>query len=197
MLHFDCWSERFAMVTATKPFSTHCDIIPYPPPQTSYPPPQLKKNGGVAVRSGHSDSGLLLVMPRVTHNSKHIKKNKRGRKQVNVFSSFSQIYRTMASKLRNKSAGLKLELNGCYPESDSTGNWRQDIARIVNHDDDVEGSDMKPNDFENAQRLGEGAAGTVWKVVHAPTKLVMAKKVYSKRVFILFISLNDINRLSL
>lgn len=136
-------------------------------------------------------------MPRVTHNSKHIKKNKRGRKQVNVFSSFSQIYRTMASKLRNKSAGLKLELNGCYPESDSTGNWRQDIARIVNHDDDVEGSDMKPNDFENAQRLGEGAAGTVWKVVHAPTKLVMAKKVYSKRVFILFISLNDINRLSL
>lgn len=80
----------------------------------------------------------------------------------------------MSSKLKSKSAGLKLELNGCYPESDS--DWRQDIARFVNHDAGVKG-DLKPNDFENAQRLGEGAAGTVWKVVHAPTKLVMAKKV--------------------
>lgn len=82
----------------------------------------------------------------------------------------------MGSKLKNKPTGLKLELNGCYPESDSNIDWRQDIARFVSHDDDVKG-DMKPNDFENAQRLGEGAAGTVWKVVHAPTKLVMAKKV--------------------
>ncbi|KAG2237516.1 kinase-like domain-containing protein [Thamnidium elegans] len=84
----------------------------------------------------------------------------------------------MAGRLRNKSAGLRLELNASYPESESmadTGTWRQDIARFVSHDDDV-GSDMKPDDFENAVRLGEGAAGTVWKVMHAPTKIVMAKK---------------------
>lgn len=88
----------------------------------------------------------------------------------------------MAGRLRNKSAGLRLELNASYPEGESmadTGTWRQDIARFVSHDDDV-GSDMKPDDFENAVRLGEGAAGTVWKVMHTPSKIVMAKKVYKK-----------------
>lgn len=84
-----------------------------------------------------------------------------------------------AGRLKNKSAGLRLELNTSCPENESisnTGNWRQNIARFVSHDDDV-GSDMRPDDFEKAIRLGEGAAGTVWKVMHVPSKIVMAKKV--------------------
>jgi hypothetical protein len=37
--------------------------------------------------------------------------------------------------------------------------------------------DITPEDLETISRLGEGAAGTVRKVLHTPTQLVMAKKV--------------------
>jgi hypothetical protein len=37
--------------------------------------------------------------------------------------------------------------------------------------------EMKAEDLETLSRLGEGAAGTVRKVLHKPTQLVMAKKV--------------------
>lgn len=112
----------------------------------------------------------------------------------------------MAGRLKNKSAGLRLELNTSFPdanaaagtdaESDSLrpstllsnnsstsigSNWRDDIARIVYHDPedhtDTSLGDLKADDFTNIQRLGEGAAGTVWKVRHTPSQLVMAKKV--------------------
>jgi hypothetical protein len=109
----------------------------------------------------------------------------------------------MAGKLKSKSAGLRLELNTSFPdangtESDSSflrpstlmsnhssssasSNWREDIARIVHHDPedhtDTSLGDLKPDDFTNIQRLGEGAAGTVWKARHNPSQLVMAKKV--------------------
>lgn len=110
----------------------------------------------------------------------------------------------MAGRLRNKSAGLRLELNttgypgepipedndeslrappsqlGTSSSTGTSGNWREDIARIVHHhSDDKKGGDddMKPDDFKNIQRLGEGAAGTVWKVMHNPSQVVMAKKV--------------------
>ncbi|KAI9496299.1 kinase-like domain-containing protein [Zychaea mexicana] len=69
--------------------------------------------------------------------------------------------------------------------TDSSSNWREDLARIVsqnrsqNHlvpNNDVP-DELKPEDFENIQKLGEGAAGVVWKVRYKPTGLVMAKKV--------------------
>ncbi|KAI8047850.1 kinase-like domain-containing protein [Gilbertella persicaria] len=94
----------------------------------------------------------------------------------------------MAQKLRNKSAGLRLELNTSFPDASqedlastnhststsTSGNWREDIARLV-HDEDKLG-DLKPDDFENIRKLGEGAAGTVWLVKHKKTGLTMAKK---------------------
>lgn len=72
--------------------------------------------------------------------------------------------------------------------------WREDLVRIVSqnrsqtllipHDDNGNGAvgadkeiELKPTDFENIQKLGEGAAGVVWKVRYKPTGLVMAKKV--------------------
>lgn len=58
----------------------------------------------------------------------------------------------------------------------STGNWRRDIAEANN--------DLKPDDFENIQKLGEGAAGTVWKVAYKPTGAFMAKKVKIGRIFL-------------
>lgn len=89
----------------------------------------------------------------------------------------------------------------------ATSNWREDIAKMVtknksmtdirnaagglvdasttknnSQQDSTNGSsseddNVKPEDFENIQKLGEGAAGAVWKVKHKPTGIVMAKKV--------------------
>ncbi|CEP20146.1 hypothetical protein [Parasitella parasitica] len=92
-----------------------------------------------------------------------------------------------------KSAGLKIQLMGNYDDansdqSDSTdrpplnnasSSWRDDIVRIVHHheDDNTKSlNDMKSDDFENKRKLGEGAAGTVWQVIHRPSNLIMAKK---------------------
>jgi mitogen-activated protein kinase kinase len=36
---------------------------------------------------------------------------------------------------------------------------------------------LKTDDFDNILKLGEGAAGTVWKVKHKPSGKIMAKKV--------------------
>jgi hypothetical protein len=41
--------------------------------------------------------------------------------------------------------------------------------------------EMKAEDLETLSRLGEGAAGTVRKVLHKPTGLIMAKKVRNKK----------------
>lgn len=96
-----------------------------------------------------------------------------------------------------KSAGLKIQLMANYDDASSNGSdtldrpplnnatsssksWREDIVRIVhNHEDDDSKSlsDMKSDDFENKRKLGEGAAGTVWQVMHKPSNLIMAKKV--------------------
>lgn len=96
-----------------------------------------------------------------------------------------------------KSAGLKIQLMANYGDasSDASDNmdrpplrnasssgksWREDIVRIVHHheDDSTKSlNDMKSDDFENKRKLGEGAAGTVWQVMHKPSNLIMAKKV--------------------
>ncbi|KAF7728322.1 Protein kinase C signaling pathway involved MAPKK protein [Apophysomyces ossiformis] len=82
--------------------------------------------------------------------------------------------------------------------SSSSGTWHADLVRIVTNNrstgflpqgnaeetatnqpfafHDENEVDLKPEDFENIQKLGEGAAGTVWKVRHKPTNTVMAKK---------------------
>lgn len=84
-----------------------------------------------------------------------------------------------------------------------TNNWREDLARMVSKNksmtdindasldpslslpnngngttgvSDSEEEDLKSEDMENIQKLGEGAAGTVWKVKHKPTGRIMAKK---------------------
>ncbi|KAG0855229.1 hypothetical protein G6F46_004598 [Rhizopus delemar] len=86
----------------------------------------------------------------------------------------------MAGRLKSKSPGLKLDLNASLSdttgEETDTSNWRQDIARLVQHHDDDNNSDLKPNDVEPIQRLGEGAAGTVWKILYKPLNKIMAKK---------------------
>lgn len=96
-----------------------------------------------------------------------------------------------------KSAGLKIQLMANYDDASSntsdtldrpplnnagssSKSWREDIVRIVHHheDDDSKSlNDMKSDDFENKRKLGEGAAGTVWQVMHKPSNLIMAKKV--------------------
>jgi mitogen-activated protein kinase kinase len=88
----------------------------------------------------------------------------------------------------------------------ATNNWREDLARMVsknksmtdiseaaldpslpvsdnnnnsgsNKGDDDGEEDLKSEDMANLQKLGEGAAGTVWKVKHKPSGKIMAKKV--------------------
>lgn len=104
-------------------------------------------------------------------------------------------------KLRNHS-GLRLDLNSrpttpCSLDDDtgapslkpststeSSGNWREDLARIVSQNRSQSklapqsDEELKAEDFENVQKLGEGAAGVVWKVRYKATGLVMAKKVH-------------------
>jgi hypothetical protein len=48
---------------------------------------------------------------------------------------------------------------------------------ISEPDGDEHFMELKPEDFENLDKLGEGAAGTVRKVLHKPSGLIMAKKV--------------------
>lgn len=77
---------------------------------------------------------------------------------------------------------------------ESTTSWREDIARITlsNHStSSASGLDnlptenpstrqygeLKPEEFDNIKKLGEGASGTVMKVLHKPSNLIMAKKV--------------------
>lgn len=74
------------------------------------------------------------------------------------------------------------------PSTSSDSSWRDDLVRIVSQNksqtlvadteqdcnDDVE---LKADDFEKLKKLGEGAAGVVWKVKYKPTGLIMAKKV--------------------
>ncbi|KAG2172149.1 hypothetical protein INT44_006618 [Umbelopsis vinacea] len=47
---------------------------------------------------------------------------------------------------------------------------------ISEPDGDEHFMDLKPEDFQNLDKLGEGAAGTVRKVMHRPSGLIMAKK---------------------
>ncbi|KAI8370454.1 kinase-like domain-containing protein [Radiomyces spectabilis] len=101
--------------------------------------------------------------------------------------------------------GLRLDLNmkplssstkespnavSLKPSSSTGTNWREDLQRIVSKNRSLsflpqeeptpvptnDYVDLKADDFENIQKLGEGAAGTVWKVRYKPTGLVMAKK---------------------
>ncbi|CDH57291.1 ste ste7 protein kinase [Lichtheimia corymbifera JMRC:FSU:9682] len=66
--------------------------------------------------------------------------------------------------------------------TESSGNWREDLARIVSQNRSQSklapqsDEELKADDFENVQKLGEGAAGVVWKVRYKATGLVMAKK---------------------
>jgi len=80
---------------------------------------------------------------------------------------------------------------------DSTSSWREDIARITLSNapaSSPNGSDpnsaqasfirqygeLKPEEFDNIKKLGEGASGTVMKVLHKPSNLIMAKKVCAR-----------------
>jgi mitogen-activated protein kinase kinase len=72
---------------------------------------------------------------------------------------------------QNKRPGLIIPGN---TSSSSVHSWRDDIARIVHHDEEED--NMKSDDFENIRKLGEGAAGTVWQVKYKPTQQIMAKK---------------------
>lgn len=74
---------------------------------------------------------------------------------------------------QNKRPGLIIPGN---TSSSSVHSWRDDIARIVHHDEEED--NMKSDDFENIRKLGEGAAGTVWQVKYKPTQQIMAKKVF-------------------
>ncbi|CAO3625566.1 unnamed protein product [Cunninghamella blakesleeana] len=65
--------------------------------------------------------------------------------------------------IRNAAGGLV--------DASATKNNSQQNTTNGSEDDNV-----KPDDFENIQKLGEGAAGAVWKVKHKPTGIVMAKK---------------------
>ncbi|KAI9013777.1 kinase-like domain-containing protein [Phycomyces nitens] len=104
-------------------------------------------------------------------------------------------------RIKNPS-GLRLDLNVTSPEdhdqstqaSPTNNNWREDLVRMVGNNKSgtflpqpsdtsqptanksTEDIELKPTDFKNIKKLGEGAAGTVWKVLHVPTDLVMAKK---------------------
>ncbi|KAG0168206.1 Protein kinase C signaling pathway involved MAPKK protein [Apophysomyces sp. BC1015] len=105
----------------------------------------------------------------------------------------------MAQISRPKKPGLKLDVSPALPPTDS-GNlsssspcdpdWRENLKRIVSEnrsqsflsepetDNSDEGDyvNLKPEDFENIQKLGEGAAGAVWKVRYKPTGKLMARK---------------------
>jgi len=76
---------------------------------------------------------------------------------------------------------------------ESTSSWREDIARITlsnistsslngaeipptENPNTRQYGELKPEEFDNIKKLGEGASGTVMKVLHKPSNLVMAKK---------------------
>jgi hypothetical protein len=73
------------------------------------------------------------------------------------------------------------------PESSTTPNDIPTISQLVGHNPvdytplikEVTQTDIElnPNTVQLVKRLGEGAGGTVSKVIHTPTNLVMAKKV--------------------
>lgn len=58
---------------------------------------------------------------------------------------------------------------------------RPSTTSVVQDEQSTHFMEMKAEDLETLSRLGEGAAGTVRKVLHKPTGLIMAKKVYVKR----------------
>ncbi|RUS23311.1 kinase-like domain-containing protein [Endogone sp. FLAS-F59071] len=61
------------------------------------------------------------------------------------------------------------------PSRDS-GSSMSDVSPLVVGDTEDRLDELKPEDFQILERLGEGAAGTVRKVLHKPTNLIMAKK---------------------
>ncbi|KAI7849942.1 kinase-like domain-containing protein, partial [Circinella umbellata] len=54
-------------------------------------------------------------------------------------------------------------------------------------DDNSQFMEMKPEDLDVIKLLGEGAAGTVRKVLHKPTRLIMAKKVKRRELYLFLI----------
>ncbi|KAH8554921.1 kinase-like domain-containing protein [Umbelopsis sp. PMI_123] len=99
---------------------------------------------------------------------------------------------TSATTSASASAQATLNLKPSH-SFESTSSWREDIARITlstaptsppNDSDSAstqtifirQYGELKPEEFENIKKLGEGASGTVMKVLHKPSNLVMAKK---------------------
>ncbi|CAO3687373.1 unnamed protein product [Umbelopsis vinacea] len=97
-----------------------------------------------------------------------------------------------ATTLASASAQATLCLKPSH-SFESTTSWREDIVRITlnNHStSSTSGLDnlptenpstrqygeLKPEEFDNIKKLGEGASGTVMKVLHKPSNLIMAKK---------------------
>lgn len=60
--------------------------------------------------------------------------------------------------------------------SRDSGSSTSDVSPLVVGDTE-DRLELKPEDFQILEKLGEGAAGTVRKVLYKPTGLIMAKKV--------------------
>ncbi|GAB5588413.1 Protein kinase C signaling pathway involved MAPKK protein [Umbelopsis nana] len=101
-----------------------------------------------------------------------------------------------ASISATTSANSSTQASLCMKPShsfESTSSWREDIARITlsnistnslngaeipptENPNTRQYGELKPEEFDNIKKLGEGASGTVMKVLHKPSNLVMAKK---------------------
>lgn len=79
-----------------------------------------------------------------------------------------------------------------YSSSSSTSSSTSSTTADNNAETNSNFMEIKPEDLETIKQLGEGSAGTVTKVLHKPTNLIMAKKVkrYIPFINIFFLSLN-------
>ncbi|KAL1931273.1 hypothetical protein VTP01DRAFT_10410 [Rhizomucor pusillus] len=64
-----------------------------------------------------------------------------------------------------------------YSSSSSTSSSTSSTTADNNAETNSNFMEIKPEDLETIKQLGEGSAGTVTKVLHKPTNLIMAKKV--------------------
>ncbi|KAI9286463.1 kinase-like domain-containing protein [Umbelopsis sp. AD052] len=83
---------------------------------------------------------------------------------------------TSATTSTSSSSQATLSLKPSH-SFESTSSWREDIARITLTSFIRQYGEVKPEEFDNIKKLGEGASGTVMKVLHKPSNLIMAKKV--------------------
>lgn len=85
------------------------------------------------------------------------------------------------SQHRNPSALPHLNTTSSSSSSDSSASSSSSTSSSTSEDGHF--MDIKPEDLDTIKHLGEGAAGTVRKVLHRPTNLIMAKKVMNSTCF--------------